>query len=136
MELEEGIVAYSTTFAGLSMLTHDGKTHVAPLTAPQDWKAPYQIYQRISRVGELNMGDNCGLVTARIQFNNYAATYLGARAITKQMIAAYENMRRHTIGGAGGVFVDSTEIADQDEDYNDLTKLYMSQIDILFTYQE
>jgi len=86
--LEEGVVAYLKQFSGLTALI---STRVYPERIPDAATFPLVTYQRISTPRTLTMdtsGATGDLISPRFQFDAWATTTSGAKAITDQIRAA------------------------------------------------
>lgn len=91
--LEEGLLAYLSTYSGLTSLI---STRVFPMIIPQAATLPCVTYQRVSTPRELSH-DSSGIANElahpRFQFDAWATTLSSAKAINEQIRAALNGRR-------------------------------------------
>lgn len=123
--LEEGLFAYLSTYAGLASLI---STRVYPLVIPQGATLPCLTYQRISttRAGSHDSsGIGNELTSSRFQFDVWANTALSAKAISDQVRAALHGKK----GTMSSVTIQAGLSEDEQALFEPDTKLYRSRSD-------
>lgn len=119
MSLKAAIYNRATTHAGLDALI-DGR--MRPDVAEQEDTAPYVVYQIISTTRFPTFGAAATLAEARVQFDSFATTSLGAVNLAAQVKSAYDRWQ--------GTFA-SQEILDSlIDDERDLTELLDTETEL------
>lgn len=123
--LEEGLVTYLKTVAGLTALI---STRIYAFAIPQEATLPCVTYQRISTPrypSHDTSGASGNLSRPRVQFDAWATTYSSAKAITDQLRAALNGKK----GSTGGVTLQGALVVEEAPTYEPETKLYRSRSD-------
>lgn len=129
MSIESVIYDRATGHAGLSALV---STRVYPNVAPQNVTVPFVTYRRVSAVRPSGFGSDVGIVEARFQFDMYATTYSGARAVAEQVRAAFQRWTN-----SSGTVVYETRIENELESFDaEPALLHRAVTDIVFHYAE
>lgn len=129
MIIEEAIVAYLTTYSGLSALI---STRLYPLRLPENPTYPAVTYQRISGPRVQSHSGPSGLAFPRFQFDCYGTSYLGSKAVEKQVRAALEGYK----GTMGMVNVSSALSQDDRDFYDPNTRIWRVSIDFIIGHEE
>ena len=87
MEIEETLVTYLKTHAGLAGLV---AARIYPLQLPQSPTLPALVYTRVSGARTHTQSWTPVIARPRIQFDCWAATYSGAKALAAQLRAALD----------------------------------------------
>ncbi len=129
MSIESVLYDRLTGYAGLSALI---STRLYPNVAPQNVTVPFVTFRRVSAVRDSAFGADAGSVTARFQFDMYATTYSGVRAIAEQLRGA---LQRWTT--TSGITVEDTFIVNELETFDaEPALLHRAVTDIQIHYQE
>jgi len=126
MDISEAIVAL---FEGTSAITDLTSTRIYVEQLPAKSTLEAIVYQVISTKRERAMGADPGLAHTYFQFSCWAETYLEARAVAKQVRLALQAIRKETVGGVGGVSVESASIEDEEDELDTDTGNYVTRID-------
>jgi hypothetical protein len=124
VSIESDLYSYLSTYAGLIPLVGD---RIYPLVAPQSVQAPYCTYQKISSGRQYSHSGFSNLSRPRMQVSCFAPTYLQAKAVAIQVIAAIEAWP-----GSGSVQAAFTE--NEQDLYDPDTKLYYIPVDFFVYY--
>lgn len=132
--IEEGLKTYLTGYAGLTSLI---STRVHPMRIPQGATIPCLTYQRIStpRIKTHDSSGSSGTAYPRFQFDAWATTYAGAKAITDQVRAAL-NGYKGTIGTTNTVTIQASLVDDEKPEFDSETGLFRILSDYLIWHQE
>ena len=121
MRIEQAIFNRLSTFAGLTALVG---ARIYPVRLPTRPDYPAISYFRVSRAANRTFGGNTPSASPRLQFDCWAKTYTGVKAIADQVIAALEGFSG-TLGGPGGVDVQAIYLENEmDSDFEDSADLY------------
>ncbi len=115
MRLMEAIYTHLTTHPGLSALVG---TRVHPDTLPKSPQLPAIAYTQISGPRTYSHDGASGVADARIQFDIVAQSRDQCDAVAAQLESALSGYQG-TLGGAGGVEVDSCFLDAEATDYED-----------------
>lgn len=118
MTIDEAVFAYLSTYSGLTALV--GK-RIYPDDLPQNPTYPAVTFIQVSEdeIDTLHQPAST-MIGATYQFDCWATTRVGAKAVARQIRAAWKNYSGIT-GGVGGVTVSAVEIVngDMDNSYRD-----------------
>ena len=135
MQLEQALYAYLTGHAGLSALVG---TRVYPEYLPDAPTYPAVVYQRVSGLASYTHDSAVGagdFDRARIQFDCWADTYAGVKAVRAQLIAAL-SAYRGTMGGVGGVTIGGVFKANELDWPEREAEKRRAIVDFMFLYRE
>lgn len=132
MHLEEALYTYLSTYAGLIALT---STRIYPEEKPQGCTMPAVIFSRISTNREYTMGLTQELSSPRFQITAYSDTHKGMLDVKAQLRTALLGYSG-TMGGAGGVTVQTIVLDDENTGYEDETKQYYCDMDFIIWHLE
>lgn len=128
MSIESALYDRARTFAGLSALVG---TRIYPNLQPQQVADKSVTFRRISSQRVSAMGADTGLVRARYQFDAWAKTYDGARAIADQLRLAFQRWNTTT-----GTVVQDVYVLNDVELYEDDTQTHHVAVDFDVVYRE
>jgi hypothetical protein len=125
LTIEEGLYTKLSTTVGITNLI---STRVYPNKLPQTVTLPAMTYQRIDtpRVHSHDSSGSAGTAHPRFQFDCWAETYSGAKAISDALRAALNGYKGTITSGANTVVVQGALI--QDERYDDFADAGMLRI--------
>lgn len=131
MDFEASLKAYLAGYAGLSALRAG---RIYPLILPQNPTLPAQTYQLISAPREYIHNADAGHTTrARVQIDNWGASYGDVKALATQTKAALDRFTG-VMGGAGGVRIIGVWLDDETDFYEPEPAQYRVSQDFLFEY--
>lgn len=96
--IEESILTQAAASSGLTALIGSAPMRLNPQLLTQDPTYPAVTYTLISAPRESVMNADPGLVSARMQFSAWSATYKEARNVAEQLRVAFQRWRG-TVGG-------------------------------------
>lgn len=134
--LEEGLVSYLSTYAGLVALI---STRVYPVRIPQGATLPCLTFQRISTPRILThqtSGATGDLAHPRFQFDAWATTQKAAKAITDQVRAALNGKTGAIGAGASAVTIRAALVDNESPEYDTESELYRSRSDFTIWQEE
>jgi hypothetical protein len=120
--IEELIYTAVTGNAGIAALV---STRVYPMMLPQEPTLPAITYQRISTPRVTAHDGGTGLEYPRFQFDVYAATYAGARALAKLLVALF-NAKKSAVTTGTVTFVESDR-----DNYDPDTGVFRRMVDVV-----
>jgi len=132
MKIEQAIRDECYGAAAIAALVIDRIYYVR---APQDVLKPYIVFSKVSAPRDNTHDGPSGLVNARFQFDCYATTYMGAKAIAAAVQSELEGYSG-TMGGAGGVLVNGCFYDDEQDNWDEETKFYCVTQDFVMWYRE
>ncbi len=121
MAVEKAIIATLKASAGLTVLV---STRIYGVTAPQGVTAPYVTLFRVSAERPSAMGDDIGIVRARVQVNSWGATYESAKNVCDQVRAA---LQRFSGVSASITVLDTFLLSEQDLHEPDVPIYHVAQ---------
>lgn len=124
MRLEQAVFNRLSTYASLMALV---STRIYPLALPQNGTYPAVTYFRVSSPRIRTFGTNLGAST-RLQVSCWARSYLAAKGVADQVIAALDGFSG-TLGGVGGVPVLALDLDNETDIYEPETGLYHVPLD-------
>jgi hypothetical protein len=91
--------------------------NIFPLNADTDTKPPYLVY--VSSEGEQERTLDGYVISKEVKCELHILndTYFGLKDLTKQVISLIDTFQRRTIGGAGGVYIQSATYEKVHEQY-------------------
>ena len=116
-------------FAGLTALVG---TRIYPPPVPQNATYPLVTLSQVSGLRSYVYGNQSGFVDARFQFDCWATTSIGARALAEQLRIALSFYR----GTSDGVVIDLIRMDNEIKDYDDVAELHRIIQDYFVTYRE
>ena len=136
MQLEQGLITYLKTDSSLMALVGNGDSPVTariyPLLMPQNYTTPAMTYQRISGPRLQHLDGPAGRAMPRIQFDIYADSYSGAKAIGDALRSALDGYT----GLMDTVIVDKCTLETEFDGYTDDTETYRISMDFKFSHVE
>lgn len=132
MYIEEALFSYLSTYSGLSTLI---SKKIYPIIAPEGTAVPYVTYTRISGQRFHAFRSDSGMTNPTFQFSCFGTSYSNAKAVAAQLRAALQNYSG-TMGGVGGVSVQSVLLIDENDLYDDEAKVYYTTIDFQIFFNE
>lgn len=132
MIIEQALTTYLLAQSGITDLVGQ-RIHF--VKAPQDVANPYIVFLKVSAPREHSHDGASGMAVTRFQFSCFANTYSGAKdvaAAVQTALQAYQG----TMGGAGGVYVDSIFYDNESDRYEEASKLYHIMVDYQITHEE
>jgi hypothetical protein len=132
MYIEEALYSYLSTYSGLVSLI---AKKIYPIIAPEGTVVPYVTYTRISGQRYHAFRSDSGMTNPIFQFSCFGTSYGNAKAIAAQLRAALQNYS-NTMGGVGGVSVQSVLLMDENDLYDEEAKEYYTTIDFQFFFNE
>jgi hypothetical protein len=132
MYIEEALYTYLSTYAGLTALI---SKKVFPVIAPEGTLVPYITYTKVSGQRFHALKTDSGMTNPIYQFSCFATAYGSTKAMSAQLRAALQNYS-NTMGGSGGVVVQSVLLVDEHDLYDDEAKVYYTTIDFQFFFNE
>jgi hypothetical protein len=127
--IESVIYARLSGFAGLTALV---STRCYPNIAPQNVTVPFVTWRRVSAVRASGMGQDTGIVSARMQLDVFASTYLQMRAVSDQVRQA---LQRYRASGTDPEVLDTFMLNELDL-FDDVTDLHHGVTDVMIHYRE
>lgn len=138
MEINEALYSYLASYPNLTSLVSN---RIYPDVLPQNTPYPAITYQDISEteIDTFNQPAST-LMMPVYQFNCWGSTRASAKAVAKQLRAAFKNYKSTTMGGAGGVSVSAirklNQLSDIETDKDGKIIAYRTFIDFEIAYQE
>lgn len=132
MIIEEALYSYLSGYAGLSARIG---TRLYPLRLPENVTYDAATYQRISGPRVHSHSGASGLAAPRFQLDCYSETYLGAKNTAAQVRIALDGYKG-TMGGAGGVSVQSCLVQDDRDFYDADLRVYRVSLDVVIEHAE
>ncbi len=126
MAFEEDLFTYLSTYPGLGALIG---TRLYPLLLPQLPTLPAVTYQRVSTPTLLEF-ERSLLPHPRFQFNCWATTFAGARAVADQVRAALDVY----MGAMGATTVRASLVEDERDDYDPATEWWRIIVEAVIWY--
>jgi len=123
--IEEELLIYLKAHAGLSALT---STRIYGGEATQGIAKPYLVYNRQSTDKEYSHDGYSGLQRIYMDFECYGSTYLSAKQVADQVVAAVHAWP------AANANVQAAFIEDIDDVYHEGTQLYCAPVTASFWY--
>lgn len=127
--IEEALFARLSTFAGLTALIG---TKIFPLRAPDDFSAPFVIYQKITGKREQSHEGDSSLVHPRIQYSCWGINYGSAKLVSRQVVKALHAFK----GVVSGVDIQFVEVDSEVDTFDEDTKLYRVLVDVIVWHRE
>lgn len=121
MAVEKAIIATLKAHAGLTALV---STRIYGVHAPQGVTAPYVTLFRVSAERPSAMGDDIGIVRARVQVNSWGTTYASAKNVCDQARAA---LQRFDGVAASITVLDTFLLSEQDLHEPDVPMYHVAQ---------
>lgn len=132
MMLEEAIKSH---ISGSKSLDSMISGRLFPLTMPQGTQLPAITYQKISENRSHSQGVDSGLTSPVYQFSCWGSNYGTAAMLVRGLRLAFQDFNG-LMGGENGVFVQSTLVLGESDDYIPDTNTYLRLIDIEYSYVE
>lgn len=132
MIIEQAILTDLKTDGTLAALVG---TRIYPARAIQDVTTPYIVFSKVSGVRVSSHDGASGLVDARFQFSIFSTTYKSCKDVAVAIQGVLEGFSG-TMGGAGGVTVGGCFYLDENDFYEDDSRLYHVAVDYRFWYEE
>lgn len=128
-DVEQAIYSILTNDATVAALT---STRVRPAQLLQDETMPAIRYERVSATRTHAMNSDPGLVAARFQVDNFAASYSGARALANATRGALSRYR----GTAASVTIQATYLDNEQGGFEVGVEQYVITQDYMIHYVE
>lgn len=97
--------------------------NVYPVRIPQNATYPAATYFKVSSRREPGNISDPGLVSCRLQFDIYAATYSECKTFAGTIQGLIQNFQG-VMGGAGGCLIDSVEYVNEMDEYEEAIEKY------------
>lgn len=116
-------------------------SRIYPKTIPQGATMPIQVYHVIPGGEKVHsMGDDSGLTKILIQLDHWSEDYSAAEVAAAETKTALRNYSKgdptQLMGNAGGVWVQTVLIDDENDDFFPETKLYVYRVFISIWYMD
>jgi len=131
MQIEQAIMTHLLADSSITDLVGD---RVFFVKAAQDVSAPYIVFFKVTDPPQYSH-DGRSLYEPLFQFDIFDTTYSSVKeiaAVLKTSLEAYSG----TLGGAGGVAVNGSFVEDENDFYEDITRLYHTAVDIRFWHNK
>lgn len=131
MTFTETLKTRAQNVAGLTNLIGSGAAaRFYPLVLPQNPKLPAVTYQIISRNRVSVMGEDTGVVEARVQMAWFGGTYSDVEEVGTQIRAAFKRWTETGLPVLAAFMENELDL------YEDETGRYRQQADFIFWYRE
>jgi hypothetical protein len=127
--IEEGIVAYLTTYPALVALQ---STRLYPVTLPQSPTLPCMKFQRVSGPLEYTHSGQSAWAEARFQFDCWGDTPLIAKQLAQSLKSALSGFK----GTLGMIDIYAAFIENDVDDFDEETGVFRQIVDVMFEYKE
>lgn len=135
LELEEGLRARLLADGVVSGLVG---TRIYPGSAEPGATLPFLVFARISGPREQGFDGPLGLAEPRVQFDSYAETWRGARALARALRQSLDGFRGTVSAGSpiASVTVTASRIENERDLYEPATRLRRVSTDFIFSHVE
>lgn len=136
MTIEEAIFHLVSNDAGVTALLGSGTAcRVYPKKLPQTPTLPAVVYHRIDTPREHSQQGASELAHPRFQFDCWAETRSGAKAVADAVRLALDGFQG-SMGSAPGIDVSGAFAEDESDEYDDDVKQFMSRLDVIVWHEE
>lgn len=132
MLIEQALMTYLLAQSGITALV---STRIHFARAPQDVANPYIIVIKIDAPREHSHDGSSQLAHPRFQLSIFASTYSQAKNIAAAVQAALQGYSG-TMGGAGGVAVGNVLYEDENDLYEEETRLFHVACDYIIWHED
>jgi len=132
MLIETALMTYLLAQSGITDIVD---TRIYFVKAPQDVAKPYIVFFKVTSPRDHSHDGGTGLANPRFQFSIFSTTYGEAKNIATAVQTALQGYTG-TMGGDGGVYVTAVTYEDENDFYENETKLFHVAVDYAFWHEE